>query len=160
MNTRHCKGAFRSIHGTEEPRYILLDIHTRAWSAYQTEEDRAKAEGDGEPIGRPHGESVGHGGGYRRLEAAYGPIEWEDATDYEQRYNDLVLALDKKAREKNWCGEWEVFAKENNIVLPKRKVRVEVEVEYDASDKDWTSKVLACDNLAAGKYKIIDIREA
>ena len=39
----------------------------------------------------------------------------ETVTDYEEKYNNLVKALEKEARDRNWCSEWDTFRKANGI---------------------------------------------
>lgn len=42
-----------------------------------------------------------------------------DEVDYEQKYNDLVVALETAAKVHDLCPQWDEFKRNNNVVVPK-----------------------------------------
>lgn len=65
-------------------------------------------------------------------------------TDYEQKYKDLVKALESEANARNWCAEWKTFAKANGIELyidKNTQVRNELSlgsiIRFGKEDSTW-----------------------
>ena len=114
------------------PRWFVEERSTGKFWAYRTSAEARAHVTTGEP-----GESCGHYGS--RSDAAimggYEDVVWHEEPELD-RYEALVAALREEAKRRNWCDDWKVFARNagvpEELIEPKRTVRVTIEVELDA----------------------------
>ena len=139
-------------------RWIVLDKTTNYWKAFGNPRE-AEMHMRGVPA-----TSTGEGSSVETAERCYHNVIWYSAnsTDYEAEYVNLVDALRGEAERRNWCPEWERFARDagvpEELIKPKHKVRVTVELTIDPGT-GWSDKRVVQDWLRAGSGDIIDIKE-